>query len=71
MLYHPWDLLNFKFLIIAKVTSSLIFDDGRVSSVLRQKVGILLEFCDGINWDAKNIKERCFLREVWNYFSIN
>ena len=36
-------------IIIAKVSSSLILSDQRVSSVLRQKVGILLEFCNGVS----------------------
>ena len=50
MLSQPWDLLGFRFL-----SSSLIFNDEILSSVLRQKVGRLLEFCNGVHLDAKNV----------------
>ena len=41
--------IEFKFLMIAKISSSLIFNEERVSSVIRQKVGRLLEVCNGVH----------------------
>ena len=55
VLSQPWDLLGFRFLIIAKMSSSLIFNNERVSSVLRSKVGRLFEFCNRVHGDAKHL----------------
>ena len=49
MLSHPWELLEFKFLMIGKISSSLVFNKERVSSALKQKVGSLLEVCNGLH----------------------
>ena len=50
---HSLDLLEFKFLINAKISSSLILREGGVLSVLSRSVGKLLEFCNWVHCDAK------------------
>ena len=50
---HPWDLLEFNFSTITKISSSLMFREESVLSVLSRGFGKLLEFCNGVHCDAK------------------
>lgn len=53
MLLHIKDLLEFKFSTKANISSSLMFNDESVSSVFKQKLGRMLEFCHGNHRFAK------------------
>ena len=48
------------------MSSSLIFNNERVSSVLRSKVGRLFEFCNRVHGDAKHLlKIHAFLEKLF------
>ena len=54
---HPWDLLEIKFSIIAMIScDDVIFTYvQRRNASLSQSVDKLLEFCNGVHRDAKDL----------------
>ena len=64
---HSLDLLEFKFLINAKISSSLILRVGGVLSVLSRSVGKLLEFYNWVHCDAKYLLN---IVAFWEKFEI-
>ena len=64
MLSQLWDLLGFRFLIITKMSSSIILNESHLFS---DKRGRLLEFCNRIHWEAKNLLK---IDAFWEKFEI-
>ena len=54
MLSQPWYLLGFRFLIIAKMSSTLIFNDKRASFALRS----LERYIDCLNFVMEYIEKQ-------------